>query len=53
MVYQRDDGTYGCADGYKGWVADEDTILKTVFKDSQFFNLQTFQQIRANLYPEA
>ena len=52
MVYKRDNGTYGCADGYKDWVADEETVLKTVFKNGQFFNLQTFQQIRANLYAE-
>lgn len=53
MVHQKADGTYNCVDGYKEWVPDKYTVLKTVFKDGELFNLQTFQQIRTRLYPEA
>ena len=44
--------SYTCEDGFKEWVDDDKTVLRTVFKNGQFFNLQTFQQIRDNLYPE-
>jgi nicotinamide phosphoribosyltransferase len=49
-VYQKEDGSYACVDGYEGWIADEDTILRTVFKDGSLFNLRTFQEIRGRMY---
>ena len=52
MVFKNADGTYNCVDGYKDWVADEDTDLKTVYKDGQLINKMTFQEVRANLYQE-
>ena len=30
----------------------EDTDLKTVYKDGKLINKMTFQEVRANLYPE-
>jgi nicotinamide phosphoribosyltransferase len=50
MVYQESNGNYVCVDGYKDWVADKDTIMKTVFKNGELFNLSTFQDVRGRLY---
>ena len=43
---------FTCRDGFHEWVNDNDTLLLTVFKDSCFIKEQTFQEIRARLYPE-
>ena len=50
MVKKYLDGTYECIDGFSEWVWDNLTALKTVFKDGQFHNLQTFQEIRSRMY---
>ena len=43
-------GDYGCEDGHDQWVDADDTVLKTVFKDGELFNLSTFQDVRGRLY---
>ena len=50
--YLPEEKTYFCYDGHNKWVKDEDTELKSIYKDSCFIKEQTFQEIRARLYPE-
>jgi nicotinamide phosphoribosyltransferase len=51
-VIQIDDGNYTCFDGHSDWVPDNRTVLRPVYKDGQLINKMTFQEVRANLYPE-
>ena len=43
---------FTCRDGFHEWVSDDDTLLLTVFEDGAMPKEQTFQEIRARLYPE-
>ena len=43
---------FTCRDGFHEWVNDNDTLLLTVFEDGAMPKEQTFQEIRARLYPE-
>jgi nicotinamide phosphoribosyltransferase len=52
MVQKHPDGTFECIDGFSEWVDDNLTVMKTIYKDGQYYNLQTFHEIRATLYPE-
>ena len=52
MVSLLPDGDYTCVDGYSEWVPDNRTVLRPVYKDGQLINKMTFQEVRANLYPE-
>ena len=52
MVQKHPDGTFECIDGFSEWVDDNLTVMKTIYKDGQYYNQQTFHEIRATLYPE-
>ena len=43
---------FTCRDGFHEWVSDDNTLLLTVFEDGAMPKEQTFQEIRARLYPE-
>lgn len=49
-VYQRDDGSFFCADQYMTWVPDAHTALKTVFKDGKITKFYDFMDIRRRLH---
>lgn len=51
-VYQRDDGSFFCADQYMCWVPDAHTALKTVFKDGMITKLYDFMNIRRILHEQ-
>ena len=50
--YDAHTDLYTCHDGYGEWVADWNTQLIPVYKDSSLKNYQTFQQIRSRMYLE-
>ena len=43
---------YICIDDFDHWIDDSNTVLRPVYKDGQLINKMTFQEVRANLYPE-
>ena len=52
IEYDVSSKRFTCRDGFHEWVSDDDTLLLTVFEDGAMPKEQTFQEIRARLYPE-
>ena len=52
QVIKGEDGNFICRDGFENWVTNNFTCLETVFYDGHLCNVNTFQAIRARLYPE-
>ena len=52
IEYDVSSERFTCRDGFHEWVNDDDTLLLTVFEDGVMPKEQTFQEIRAHLYPE-
>ena len=52
IEYDVSDERFTCRDGFHEWVSDDNTLLLTVFEDGAMPKEQTFQEIRARLYPE-
>ena len=52
IEYDVSSERFTCRDGFHEWVNDDDTLLLTVFEDGAMPKEQTFQEIRARLYPE-
>ena len=52
IEYDVSSERFTCRDGFHEWVSDDDTLLLTVFEDGAMPKEQTFQEIRARLYPE-
>ena len=52
IEYDVSSERFTCRDSFHEWVNDDDTLLLTVFEDGVMPKEQTFQEIRARLYPE-
>ena len=50
MVTKNPDGSFTCVDEFDHWVDDEQTELKTVFKDGELTKFYDFMDIRRRMY---
>jgi hypothetical protein len=52
MITRLPDGDFECYDGYREWVENDKTVLRTVFENGTLENAEVFQAVRKRLYSE-